>query len=118
MTNKEMLEEFHKIAGNHNDKNLRITLHDEEHEELIEALESENIFSIARELADVVYVAYGTAYSLGIDLDTAIKEVHRANMEKAHANEKRPDGKVIKHANFTPPDMTYAVYPDRLIIKG
>jgi len=40
--------------------------------------------AIAQELADLVYVAYGTAlaYAYGIDLDAVIEEVHRANMSK------------------------------------
>lgn len=35
---------------------------------------------IARELADLVYAAYGTALTFGIELDDVVKEVHRANV--------------------------------------
>ncbi|MCU7728682.1 nucleotide pyrophosphohydrolase [Actinoplanes sp. KI2] len=62
---------------------------------------------LARELADVVYVAYGTAITHGIDLDAVIAEVHRANMSKLDENG-RPvvrDGKVQKGPNFRPPDL-------------
>ena len=63
---------------------------------------------LARELADVVYVAYGTAVTHGIDLDAVIAEVHRANMSKLDVDG-RPvvrDGKVQKGPNFRPPDLS------------
>jgi predicted HAD superfamily Cof-like phosphohydrolase len=105
-----MLSEFH-TAVSHPDTDLlwlRRTLHDEEHAELVEALEAENRIAVARELADVVYVAYGTAHAFGIDLDAALAEVHRANMQKAHGP-RRADGKALKPADFVPPDMSKAV---------
>jgi predicted HAD superfamily Cof-like phosphohydrolase len=64
---------------------------------------------LACELADVVYVAYGTAISHGIDLDAVIAEVHRANMSKLGSDGRpilREDGKVHKGPNFRPPDVT------------
>lgn len=106
-----LLAEFH-AAVSHPDTDacwLRTTLHEEEHAELIEALQEGDRLHIARELADVVYVAYGTALAYGIDLDAALAEVHRANMHKARAGIRRPDGKVIKPPDFVPPDMTKAV---------
>lgn len=107
----EMLAEFHSAVA-HPDTDvlwLRRTLHDEEHAELVEALNSHQRQAIARELADVVYVAYGTAHAFAIDLDAALREVHRANMEKAVHGLRREDGKVIKPPGFRPPDMTEAV---------
>jgi predicted HAD superfamily Cof-like phosphohydrolase len=105
-----MLAEFH-AAVSHPDTDvlwLRSTLHAEEHVELVEALASGNLHAIARELADVVYVAYGTAHAFGIDLDVALREVHRANMQKAHGP-RRADGKALKPPGFVSPDMTEAV---------
>lgn len=70
-----MLAEFHDALGQpygHGtiaDSTLRIKLHREETKELIEALRSGDRLTIAQELADVVYVAYGTAHSLGLKLD-------------------------------------------------
>lgn len=64
---------------------------------------------VARELADVVYVAYTTAWAHDLDLDAALAEIHRAAMSKMEANVRREDGKIIKHPGFTPPDMTEAV---------
>jgi predicted HAD superfamily Cof-like phosphohydrolase len=106
-----MLAEFHG-AVSHPETDalwLRRTLHDEEHAELVEALASGDRAQIARELADVVYVAFGTAHAAGIDLDAAIAEVHRANMHKATAGLRREDGKVVKPPGFRPPDMTLAL---------
>lgn len=37
---------------------------------------------IAGPLADIVYVAYGTAVTYGIDLDMVLAGVHRSNMSK------------------------------------
>ena len=98
----DMLAEFHDALGDERGRGnapLRITLHHEEHEELVEALVETAMFSdapgpgeslgliearehVARELADVVYLAYGTAHAFAIDLDAALAEVHRAAMSK------------------------------------
>jgi predicted HAD superfamily Cof-like phosphohydrolase len=125
VTVAEMLAEFH-AAVSHPETNAlwtRTTLHEEEHAELIEALRAlaedeqrhfmepwriADLEAAARELADVVYVAYGTAHALGIDLEAALAEVHRANMSKADGP-RRADGKVLKPEGFIPPDMGAAV---------
>lgn len=109
-----MLDEFHTTFDyvRAAEPSLRVTLHTEEHKELVTALESEGLDQIARELADVVYVAYGSAWSLGIDLDAAIAEVHASNMSKLDDEGKpiyREDGKVMKGPNFRKPDMSAAI---------
>lgn len=123
MSKASALREFHE-AVSHPDTDslwLRPTLHEEEHRELLEALADPNLRglcescrvdalkAVARELADVLYIAYGTAHVAGIDLDAAFAEVHRANMEKARHGVRREDGKVMKPPGFIPPDMTAAV---------
>ncbi|MET7915863.1 MazG nucleotide pyrophosphohydrolase domain-containing protein [Streptomyces avermitilis] len=63
---------------------------------------------LAHELADVVYVAYGTALVHGIDLDAVIAEVHRANMTKLGPDGRavrRADGKVLKGDHYRAPDV-------------
>jgi predicted HAD superfamily Cof-like phosphohydrolase len=63
---------------------------------------------LAHELADVVYVAYGTALVHGVDLDAVIAEVHRANMTKLAADGtvvRRADGKVLKGPHYRAPDV-------------
>ncbi|MFF5405629.1 hypothetical protein ACFY8K_21725 [Streptomyces misionensis] len=64
---------------------------------------------LAHELADVVYVAYGTALVHGIDLDEVIAEIHRANMSKLGPDgqvARRADGKVLKGDFYRAPDVS------------
>lgn len=109
----DMLAEFHghpnMVGTAGNEPELRYAITEEEGNELLDALDNEGREQIARELADVVYVAFGTAWVYGIDLDAALDEIHRAAMSKVEANVRRPDGKVLKPPGFVPPDMTAAV---------
>ncbi|MEU6550896.1 MazG nucleotide pyrophosphohydrolase domain-containing protein [Streptomyces sp. NPDC046915] len=64
---------------------------------------------LAHELADVVYVAYGTALVHGVDLDQVIAEIHRANMSKLGPDgqiARRADGKVLKGEHYRAPDVS------------
>lgn len=59
-------------------------------------------------LADLVYVCYGAALEAGIDLNAVLEEVHISNMRKIWPDGKahyRDDGKVIKPADWTPPNI-------------
>lgn len=63
---------------------------------------------LAHELADVVYVAYGTALVHGIDLDAVLAEIHRSNMTKIGPDgsvSRREDGKVLKGEHYEAPDV-------------
>ena len=89
---------------------LRKRLLSEEVGELDRAIDEGDLLAIARELADVIYVTYGTAVTYGIDLDAAVVEIHRANMSKL--DEKgdpivREDGKVLKGPNYEPPNLDF-----------
>jgi predicted HAD superfamily Cof-like phosphohydrolase len=87
---------------------LRVRLLAEEVDEFAEATEKRDLVAIADALADVVYVAYGSAVTYGIDLDAVLAEVHRSNMTKLGPNGEvllREDGKVAKSENYTPPDI-------------
>jgi predicted HAD superfamily Cof-like phosphohydrolase len=87
---------------------LRIALLQEELDELVAATAARDLVGIADALADIVYVAYGTAVTYGIDLDSVLSEVHRANMSKLDSNGKpviRDDGKVLKSDRYCPPDV-------------
>jgi predicted HAD superfamily Cof-like phosphohydrolase len=62
--------------------------------------------AVAKELADVLYVTYGAADALGIDLPAVFVEVHRSNMSKVDADGqvlRRADGKVLKGPGYRPP---------------
>jgi len=80
---------------------LRIRLIQEEFEELRDAMASEDLTSIAKEMADLLYVVYGTAVSYGIDMEPVFREVHRSNMSKV-GGYKREDGKWIKPSTYSP----------------
>ena len=54
-----------------------------------------------KELADVLYVAYGYALSRGWNLTRAFEAVHASNMTK----EWTESGKVQKGAGYVPPDL-------------
>jgi predicted HAD superfamily Cof-like phosphohydrolase len=80
---------------------LRERLIHEEFEELKEAMGKEELPAIAKELADLLYVVYGTAVSYGIDMGPVFREVHRSNMSKI-GGYKRDDGKWVKPPTYSP----------------
>lgn len=108
------LEHFHEafVPKDMDVRSVRADLLREEHLEVQDALLLGDREKIARELADLVYVAYGTALVYEIDLDVALFEVHKSNMTKLGEDGKpvlREDGKVLKGPNFIPPDMKKAL---------
>jgi predicted HAD superfamily Cof-like phosphohydrolase len=87
---------------------LRLALIEEEVGELADAARAGDLIGVADALADIVYVAYGTAHVYGIDLDAVLDEVHASNMTKLGADGRpirRADGKVLKGPDYRPPDI-------------
>lgn len=72
---------------------------------------------MAKELADALYVIYGTAEELSLDLYAAFDRTHQSNMDKlwpdgqVHYNEY---GKVIKPPTYKAPDLK-GVVNDRVL---
>ncbi len=68
---------------------LRVSLIREELNEFEEAIEGGDIKHIAKELADLVYVVFGTiiAFGLGSIFKAVFFEVHRSNMSKVCKSE-------------------------------
>lgn len=108
------------IVGDPDLATHRVTLLAEESREAAEALTSlaktlqsgddplAAYKAVAKELADVLYVTYGTADALGIDLPAVFVEVHRSNMSKLDADGqvlRRADGKVLKGPSYQPPAL-------------
>jgi predicted HAD superfamily Cof-like phosphohydrolase len=89
------------------ERDLRYKLLKEEFEEYEKAESENDIVEIADALADLIYIACGTAVSYGIPLDKVFAEVHRSNMAKLVDGKPiyREDGKVMKPAGWTPPDI-------------
>lgn len=132
LSNADKVEEFHKAMGMTNgvwpptrkEVELRMDLINEEFIEVLDEAyndktqdyigDEENFYpeemnktKIAKELADLLYVVYGTAVSFGIPIDEVFDEVHRSNMSKLVDGKpvKREDGKVLKGPNYKPPRL-------------
>jgi predicted HAD superfamily Cof-like phosphohydrolase len=94
---------------------LRQALIEEEVGELAVAARAGDLVGVADALADIVYVAYGTAHVYGIDLDAVLDEVHASNMTKLGADGqpvRRADGKVMKGPGYRPPDIAAVLARD------
>ncbi len=85
-------------------KQLRVRLIQEEFDELKEAMATGNLAAVAKEMADLLYVTYGTAISYGIDMEPVFQEVHRSNLSKV-GGYKRADGKWVKPPTYSPADI-------------
>lgn len=102
----------------------RMRLIDEETQEVFVALDyldrtdegltssdvDEAMEEVAKELADLLYVVYGTAEELGIPLEWVFKAVHKSNMSKLwpDGTVKRNDfGKVLKPPTYVKPDLSF-----------
>jgi len=89
-------------------RDLRLSLIEEEVGELRDAAEADDLVGLADALADIVYVAYGTAQVYGIDLDAVLQEVHQSNMTKLGADGlpvRRADGKILKGPDYRAPNV-------------
>lgn len=80
----------------------------EELSEFDDAVRDADLVEIADALADIVYLARGTAIEYGIDLDPVIRAVHESNMTKLGEDGKpvphpRVPGKIGKGPNYRPP---------------
>lgn len=85
-------------------RQLRVRLIQEEFSELQEAMAAQDLPAVAKELADLLYVVYGTAVSYGVDMEPVFREVHRSNLSKV-GGYKREDGKWVKPATYSPADV-------------
>lgn len=85
-------------------RQLRVRLIQEEFDELQEAMSAKTLPAVAKELADLLYVVYGTAVSYGLDMEPVFREVHRSNLSKV-GGFKREDGKWVKPPTYSPADV-------------
>ena len=119
MTNFEKVGLFMKTFGqevktkpelsNHKINDLRISLINEELEELKKAIEDNDILEVADALTDILYVAYGAGHAFGINLDKCFNEVQESNMSKLDSNGKpiyNESGKVMKGPNYFKPNLS------------
>jgi predicted HAD superfamily Cof-like phosphohydrolase len=87
---------------------LRLSLIEEECQELIDAINAKDIKEVADALCDLLYVTYGAGHAFGIHLDVGFNNVHASNMSKLGEDGKpiyRHDGKVLKGPKYFSPNI-------------
>ena len=87
---------------------LRISLINEELEELKQAISEKNLTEVADALTDILYVTYGAGHAFGINLDKCFKEVQDSNMSKLGSDGKpiyNDKGKVMKGPGYFKPNL-------------
>ena len=109
--------EFHRAFGQRigevpefpddEERKLRVKLLREEFREYLDGESFNDIVEVADALADIIYIACGTAVSYGIPLDRVFTEVHRSNMAKLVDGKviRREDGKIQKPEGWSAPDV-------------
>jgi len=88
---------------------MYLKLIEEEHTELKEAVEADDLTEQLDALIDILVVTIGAIHSAGFDGEGAWKEVMRTNFAKIDPTtgkvRKREDGKVLKPRGWTAPDL-------------
>ena len=88
---------------------LRISLINEELEELKQAISEKNLTEVADALTDILYVTYGAGHAFVINLDNCFEEVQKSNMSKLGKDGKpifNDSGKVMKGPDYFKPDLS------------
>jgi predicted HAD superfamily Cof-like phosphohydrolase len=117
----DQVETFHRRFGAHVEEtpradlpekviDLRVNLMTEELNEYEQAAREHDLEGIADALCDLLYVVYGTVVSHGLQrlAESLFDRVHGSNMSKLDENGQpiyRADGKVLKSAQWRPPDL-------------
>ena len=94
---------------------LRLSLIQEELDELTKAMKENDILEVADALTDILYVTYGAGHAFGIDLDKCFDEVQRSNMSKLSKDGKpiyNEHGKVMKGPDYFKPDLSKFITKD------
>ena len=87
---------------------LRISLIQEELNELKEAINNNDLIETADALTDILYVTYGAGQAFGINLDKCFVEIQNSNMSKLGKDGKpiyNEKGKVLKGPNYFKPNL-------------
>jgi len=89
--------------------NLRISLINEELEELKQAMKNNDLKEAVDALTDILYVTYGAGHAFGVNLDKCFDEVQKSNMSKLGKDDKpiyNEAGKVMKGPSYFKPDLS------------
>ena len=110
---QKMVQDFHLKYGavcnsrptmlSADDAVRRISLIFEEGSEFAGFTRKKDMVGMIDSLCDLLYVTYGTAVEMGIDLQPFFEEVHKSNMTKT--SDKDSGGKIMKGPNFVAPDI-------------
>ena len=108
----DMVEEYATVSGQEKDPELSAGLVYEEYiewEDEVFDRSNHNPEAELKELADLVYVAYGRARTMGYQLNRAIDRVHENNMGRMKQPDgtikRREDGKIIKNPEYPAVDL-------------
>ena len=120
MTNFEKVGKFMKTFGqevksksslsSEKINSLRVSLIEEELEELKQAIKEKNLLEVADALTDLLYVTYGAGHAFGINLDKCFDEVQKSNMSKLGLDGKpiySDKGKVLKGPKYFKPNLSH-----------
>lgn len=112
------VQEFHEKFQRHVAKHAempplatmgrRIALIAEELGELSSAVLRDDFVECCDALGDILYVVFGSAVEMGVDIEVVFDEIHRANMSKLARNGQpiiTAGGKVVKGPDYRPPDI-------------
>ena len=94
---------------------LRLSLIQEELEELTKAIKENDILEVADALTDILYVTYGAGHAFGINLDNCFNEVQKSNMSKLGKDGKpiyNEHGKVRKGPDYFKPNLSKFIVTD------
>jgi len=81
----------------------------EELEEFLDSAIKADIVGTADALADIIYVALGTAHQMGLPFQAIWEHVHRANMRKVKGDTKRGNKvDAMKPEGWVPPEAGIA----------
>ncbi len=89
--------------------NLRISLINEELDELKQAMKNKDLKEAVDALTDILYVTYGAGHAFGANLDKCFDEVQKSNMSKLGDDGKpiyNEAGKVMKGPGYFKPDLS------------
>jgi len=89
--------------------NLRVSLIEEELNELKEAIRNKDLKETIDALTDILYVTYGAGHAFGVNLDACFDEVQKSNMSKLGDDGKpiyNNQGKVMKGPKYFKPDLS------------
>lgn len=72
--------------------------------EVEEGFEKPDLVEAVDAIGDLLYVTYGAAIRLGVDIEPFFTEIHNSNMAKLGGG-MRADGKFLKPEGWQPPDI-------------